>query len=317
MESLPLEPAIHELQQFVGQENPFRKMLFLIAAIVISYILSKYLGMAIVRVAQYIALKSDTAPSEEKQFKLRQVETYLSIGIAIVRAIVVTIATYITFQVLSPVENPSGIAAIGAGTFFIVFAGQTIGMLLRDVTAGTLMISENWFNVGDFIKVEPFMDLSGVVERFTLRSTKIRNLRGEVIWVHNQQMAAVHVTPRGVRTTAVDLFTSDKDRARLELDKLTKAIPAGATMLAKPLSIVREEQWGEGIWRITITGQTTPGREWLIDQFFLNAVKQIDEGRTKDERLFIYEPIARFADPVADRKFKRAVRVKQDSQAAL
>ena len=309
MDSITLDAAIHEMRQFVGQENAFRSMLLLIALIVIAYIFSKYLGNFIIKIAQIIAVKSDTASSIERSVQLRQVETYLSITIAVMRALVVAIVAYIAFRTLSPISNPSGIAAIGAGTFFIVFAGQTIGMALRDLTAGTMMISEGWFHVGDYIKVEPFLDVAGVVERFTLRSTKIRTITGEVVWMHNQQMAAVHVTPRGVRTYAVDVFVRDREKGEKILQELMDMIPVGPMLLARKLRIRRVERWNNSLWRITVSGQTAPGREWLIENFFVNAIKDVDEGvENKEDRVFIYEPLARFDDPVAEKRFKRAIR---------
>ena len=308
METISINKAIFELREFVGQENAFRVMLLLIALIIAGYILSKYIGNIIIKIAQVIAVHSDKAPNAERQVRLRQVETYLSVVVAVVRAFIVAVIAYIGFRTLSPVENPSGIAAIGAGTVFIVVAGQTIGMILRDITAGTMMISENWFNVGDFIKVEPFLDASGVVERFTLRSTKIRSLNGEVIWVNNQQIAAVHVTPQGVRTCAVDVFVRDREKGEKVLRQLMETIPAGPLLLAQKLRIVRLERWNNNLWRITVTGQTAPGREWLIEKFFVDAIKDIDEGVKKEDRIFLYEPLARFDDPVAEKRFKRAVR---------
>ncbi|MBM3209951.1 mechanosensitive ion channel family protein [Candidatus Saccharibacteria bacterium] len=313
MNQVSLDAAIFELREFVGQANAFRTMLILIGLIIASYILSKYLARGIIRFAQFIALKADNTPNEERQIKYRQIETYLSIAVAVVRALVVALAAYIGFRILSPIEEPSGLAAIGAGTFFIVFAGQTIGMMLRDLTAGTLMISEGWFTVGDFIKVEPFMDVSGVVERFTLRSTKIRSLSGEVVWIHNQQMAAVHVTPRGVRTIAVDVFTANVQEGRRAIENIIHTIPTGPTLLAKPIRFTREEKWGEDLYRITVSGQTTPGREWLIEKFLVNAIIAIDKDKPESQRLFTYEPIARYADPVTERKFRRAVRARSDS----
>ncbi len=308
MNQLSLDAAINELRQFVGQENAFRTVLLLIGLIIASYILSKYVGLIMIKIAQKIAVQSDNTSNLEKSVQLRQVETYLSIAVAVMRALVVAVATYIAFRTLSPAPNPSGIAAIGAGTFFIVFAGQTLGMLLRDVTAGTLMITENWFHVGDFIKVEPFMDVSGVVERFTLRSTKIRSLNGEVIWMHNQQIQAVHVTPRGVRTYAVDVFVRDREKGEATLKELMDAIPVGPMLLAQKLRIRRVERWNNNLWRITISGQTAPGREWLVERFFVNAIKDVDEDVEKKDRIFVYEPLARFDDPIAEKKFKRAVR---------
>ena len=84
-------------------------------------------------------------------------------------------------------------------------------------------------------------------------------------------------------------------------------------MLATPLKVSKPEEWGGGLWRITAVGQTAPGREWLIEKFFVNAIVDVDSTvRNKMNRIFVYEPIARYADPVADMKFKRAVRANKN-----
>jgi len=303
-----VENIFLEVNEFFTEPTAYRSLLILIAVLIGAYIVSKFLAAGIIKIAQAVAVRSDIESNEERFVRLRQVETYLSVTVAIVRAAFVAVVAYIAWRYASPMAN-SGAAAIGASAFFVVFAGQTLGMLLRDVTNGAMMIIEQWFHVGDFVKIEPFMDVSGVVERLTLRSTKLRSLNGEVVWIHNQQIQAVHVTPRGVRTIAVDLFTHDKEKAMKHLRQLTKTIPVSPTMLADPLRAQPAEKWNDDLWRITVIGQTAPGREWLIEKFFVNAIQEIDEGvKDKSKRVFIYEPIARFADPIADKKFKRAVR---------
>lgn len=303
-----MDRVASNIVEFFKEPNAYRSVLILIGCVVVAYILSKFLADFIIKFAQKVSVRSDVESNEMRFIKLRQVETYLSVSVAVVRATVVAVVAYVGWVLLSPVAD-SGVAAIGASAFFVVFAGQSLGMLLRDVTAGAIMIVEQWFNVGDFIKVEPFMDVTGVVERLTLRSTKIRSLNGEVIWVHNQQIQAVHVTPRGIRTMAVDVFVRDKDKGLNTLKELAKAVPVGTTMLAQPLKVSKPEEWAGGLWRITVTAQTPPGREWLIENFFVNAIKEVDSGvRNKMNRTFVYEPIAHYADPVANKKFKRAVR---------
>ena len=300
--------AVDEFSAFFTTPNAFRSTLILIGAIVIAYIGSKYLARGIIIVAQKVATHSDQATNEDTLIRLRQIETYLSIAVAGVRALVVAIVAYYTWQYLSPLASSSA-AAIGASAFFIVFAGQTLGMLLRDLTVGATMIIEQWFHVGDFVKIEPFIDVSGVVEQFTLRSTKLRSLNGEVVWIHNQQIQAVHVAPRGVRTFAVDVFVYDLAKGKATLQQLMKAIPSGPMMLAKPLKITSEEKWGDDLWRLTVTAQTAPGREWLVEKFFVDTIVNVDaDADDRSERIFAYAPIARYADPVADKKFRRAVR---------
>lgn len=297
-----------ELQVFFAQPNAFRSLMILVLSIAVAYFASKYLARAIISLAQVVSTHTDKETNEEKHIRLRQIETYLSVSVAAVRAIVVAVVAYITWRLLSPASS-SGIAAIGASALFIVFAGQSLGMLLRDVTAGATMIIEQWFNVGDFVKIEPFWDVTGVVERFTLRSTKLRSLNGEIIWIHNQQIQSVHVTPHGIRTMVVDVFVSDRELGETTLKEIIKAVPAGPTLLANPLRIKSTERWGDDLWRITVIGHTAPGREWLIEKFFVNAIKDVDDGvKAKSKRIFIYEPITRFADPVADKRFLRAIR---------
>ena len=307
-----MDTVTSDVIEFFSEPNAYRSVLILVACIIGAYLFSKLLADLIIKIAQKVSVRSDIESNEERLIKLRQVETYLSVSIAVVRAVVVAIAAYVAWIFLSP-SSSSGAAAIGASAFFIVFAGQTLGMILRDITAGAIMIIEQWFHVGDFVKIEPFIDVSGVVERFTLRSTKLRSLSGEIVWVHNQQIQAIHVTPRGVRTIAVDVFVRDKEKGLSIIKELAKAVPVSPTMLARALKVTKPEEWGGGLWRITAVGQTAPGREWLIENFFVNAIKEVDSGvRNKMNRTFIYEPIAHYADPIADKKFKRAVRAHKE-----
>lgn len=302
-----------DITTFFAQPNALRSILILIISLVIAYWLSRFLASGIVKFAQIISNKGDEEPDDQRVLRYRQIETYLSITVAVVRALVALVLGFFAWEYLSPISS-NGAAAIGAGTVFLVVAGQTLGMILRDITAGTVMITERWFTVGDYIKVEPYWDVSGVVERFTLRSTRIRSLSGEIIWMHNQNITGVHVTPKGVRTMAVDVFVRNKEEGEKAIKKIVSAMPKGKTTMAKALKIVETEQWGESRWRITVLGQTAPGREWLIEKFFVEAVMDLDEGKKASEKLIALPPMPRYADEIADKRFKRAVRVASEKK---
>jgi small conductance mechanosensitive channel len=313
-----LNSIMREITRFFSEPNAYRSVLILVGTMVVTYWLSHFLAKAIIHIAQAVAKRTDNESDEDRLMRLRQVETYLSVTVAIVRVVAVAIVGYIAWQIISPsttggIAN-SGIAAIGAGTIFVVVAGQTLGIILRDVTAGAVMIIERWFNVGDFIKIEPFIDVSGVVEAMTLRSTRIRSLSGEIIWVHNQQIQGVHVTPRGVRTMAVDIFVRDRVEGERAIGKIINTVPTGTMMMARPLRIKYAERWDDDLWRITVVGETPPGREWLVEKYFVNALKEIDEDKKRADRIIVHEPIARYADSIADSRFKRAVRVNKDKE---
>lgn len=310
---------LSELTKVVSEPNAFRSVIILIISLIAAYWLSKFLAHGFVRITQIVANRSDTASDDAKALRYRQIETYLSIISAVLQTVVIVVVGYVVWRALSPFAGMSNAAnsaaAIGAGTIFIVIAGQTVGILLRDLTAGTVMIAERWFAVGDFIKVEPFWEVSGVVERFTLRSTRIRALNGSIINIHNQYITAVHLTPRGVRTTAVDIFVHDLEKGEEAVRQVIDAIPKGKLMLAKPLKITGRQKWGDNLWRIAVRGQTAPGREWLIQDYFVEMIKNIDEGKKTADRLLAYPPFAHFADDSADKRFNRAIRVAQEKEA--
>ncbi len=299
--------VIKEIHGFLVKPNSMRSLLILIISIIVAYWLSEYVARLIIRIAQFISLRSDTATSNDRRIMLRRIETYLSISIALIRALVIGVVAFYTWQLLSPGANLSA-ATIGASAFFIVIASATVGMILRDITAGAAMIAERWFHVGDFIRIEPFMDVGGVVERMTLRSTKLRSLNGEVVWLHNQHIQGVKVTPRGLRRIAIDIFANNEKVGRNIIEKVIAAMPVGTLKLASKPEIVASEKWGEKLWHFVVVGETTPGREWLMDNYFLSSLEDVDT-RRKGPATFVRKPIARYADESAERSFKRAVRI--------
>ena len=313
-----ISSVIDDLKEFLSSPNAFRSMIILLASLLAAYWLSRFLAKGLIFIAQKVGARSDTESDDARVTRLRQTETYLSIFIAVARTIVVVVVGYVAWILLSPTANglsgSSGLAAIGAGALFALIAGQTIGIILRDLTAGAIMISEGWYKIGDYVKLEPYSDLTGVVERFTLRSTRIRSLNGELITVHNQNITGVRVAPHGLRTIAVDIFVRDKDRGISEIKRIIAAIPRGPTMLARPLRITGINKWGDNRWHITVAGQTAPGREWLIEKFFVDAVSSLDENKAPEKRLLALPPIPHNADETANKRFKRAVRVKKEQE---
>lgn len=294
------------IKEGLNRVTTFRALIVMIVIFGIAYLLSHLIARLIVNVAQAIALRSDTTSDEERSIQLRRIETYLSVLIASIRGIIFAIAVYVALKQLLP-NRGALVSTIGIGTFFVVVANATIAPLLRDVTSGVTMIVERWFSVGDFIRVEPFAEVGGVVERVTLRSTKLRNINGEVVWLHNQYIQGVKITPRGIRTLAIDIFVRNRKAGLALVDDVSKTLPTSPTMLASPLVIASEEELSKDLWRITIMGQTAPGREWLIEKFVKEALEDADHG--KKERVIVYGPLVRYADKTAEKRFKRAVRV--------
>ncbi len=284
-------------EKSTSQDLLFLKLIVAaIIALFVGYFLNKLIERAVPYLAKRFTPREHTKKASEHALDTRRTETLLGVATALSRVLVMSACLYIAWRIVNPTATP--IALIGASTFFIVLGAATIGPLLRDLTNGTLMIVEKWYNVGDHVVVDPFWELSGVVEQVNLRSTKLRTLSGEVVWIHNQFIQAVRVSPYGVRTLAIDTFVNDLKNGRELINEVLKTMPIGPTMINEKMSIIEEEKLGN-VWRITAKGQTTLGREWLIEDFLVKALKQID----KDNELIVHGPIVRYTDSKAEKRF--------------
>jgi hypothetical protein len=121
------------------------------------------------------------------------------------------------------------------------------------------------------------------------------------------------VTPGGLRRIAVDVFANNERVARGIIEKATATMPVGTLKLTETPKIVVSEQWSEKLWHFTIVGETMPGREWLMEKYFIESLDEIDE-RRKGPKTFVRPHMPRYADPVAEKSFKRAIRTNRKSQ---
>jgi hypothetical protein len=166
------------------------------------------------------------------------------------------------------------------------------------------MMAEHWFGVGDLVTIAP-NDIQGVVERITLRSTRIRGLNGEIIWVSNQNISSVRIAQKGVWTVAIELFVTDKARAEQLVEQVNTLLPTGPSLVVSPLAIMTNAERADGVWHLTALAETAPGRNWLIERTAIELLKNLDDKSKKP--ILLAEPIARYADNDTEREFARAV----------
>lgn len=280
-----------------------RSVVTLGASLLAAFLLGRLLAALMRRFTRIISKQADKTENLATVNRLRRTETLIVLSIALVRALLVIFALYFWWVFSHPHQQPGAI--IGASALLVLVLGGVASPVLRDIAAGSVMMAEHWFGVGDHIVIEPFT-LQGVVERVTLRSTRIRSLSGEVVWVNNQNIAAVHVTPKGIRTIAFELFVTDQDKGISLIDEANRHLPSGPLMVATPLSIMTEIKVGEKLWHLTAIGEVAPGREWLLDDFAVKVIKELDEA-TKPH-ILATDPITRYTDSEAEKRFARTIK---------
>jgi len=272
---------------------------FLLASIIVGRVVAYLLR----RVVNYIGRHADKSKSLQTVNRLRRYETIIIITIAIVKAVLVMAALYLWWTYIHPNQQPT--ALIGASALLAIILGGALSPTLRDISSGSVMMAEQWYAVGDHVKIEPFGDVQGVVERVTLRSTRIRGLNGEVIWVNNSSVMAIHITPRGIIAMALEIFVTDPERGTELLESVNRRLPNGPLLVISPLKLMTSDKVGEDLWHFTAVAETAPGREWIIQNYAVEVMKEINSERKLG--VLATDPISRFADSDAERRFARAI----------
>lgn len=180
----------------------------------------------------------------------------------------------------------------------IGFAAQSV---LRDVIAGTMVVAERWFDVGDSITIEPWA-MSGIVEAITLRSVKLRGLGGETLRIHNQHMYGVRVARNGIRPLTIEIYVTDAAKGRELITRVSELLPSGPMHLLSSALEVEEEQQLGTLTRLAASGAVPPGREWLLESFAIDLLRELDT-----DGVIAHGPVTYFTDMVAEQRFSRSV----------
>ena len=224
--------------------------------------------------------------------------------------------TYVAFAAASVLAigqlagGVSKLTAIAGASFALVIAGFAAQRFLVDLIAGLTMFLERWYSVGDTVFI-PGLDLQGVVEDVSLRSTKLRTLNGEDIRVHNSQIPAVRVRPLGVNELTVEFFVSDSDRAERLLEGVSALMPEGPTAFVRRPEVVEMHHLSDALVRMRIRATVAPGREWLVENFMPSLLREKAE-----PGLILHGPVVLAVDEGATRSFARAARGARTSRAA-
>jgi hypothetical protein len=230
--------------------------------------------------------------------RLKRRETEVSI----IRA-GVTYLGFATAAVLSAGQLLGGVdrvSALAGASFLLILIGFAIQRVLMDIIAGLAMFIERWYSVGDTIQI-PMHDLQGIVEDVSLRHTRLRTLDGEVIHIHNSQIPSVRVLPSGLKELQLEVFVTDRERGVEMVEAVVGILPEGPTTFIRRPWIDRIDDLSENLIRISARAAVAPGREWLVDGFFADLLRERAE-----RGLIAHGPVTLSVDESAAKSYSRA-----------
>lgn len=234
--------------------GPVAKVLVQLAVTLVTAWLLQQLGFLLVGRAQRWLLHA--APASDHV--VLRARTLRQSGRNVVTTIVAVGAFFHVLEVFGWDLRPLlvGASVLGAA---LSFGAQT---LVRDFIAGIFILIEDQYSVGESVEVN---GVPATVEALSLRSTRLRDWQGRLVFVPNGEMKVVVNHSRGWHTVVVDLpFAVNQDLARVPevaaaIAGEVNADPELQPHLKEPMRVLGIERLGAGGAFVRLAARTPPG----------------------------------------------------------
>ena len=158
--------------------------------------------------------------------------------------------------------------ALGGATILAAIIGFGAQSFVRDIIAGFFILFENQYNVGDFVMLEP-TKASGLVEEFGLRTTTIRALSGEIVYIPNGSLIAVTNYVSGQQRFTIEVQLKDEDAEKRVLEEIKE----GHELYLVPPRLVERDETPEGGPRLRVLAIVLPSTAWLVEENLVERIK--------------------------------------------
>ena len=153
--------------------------------------------------------------------------------------------------------------------------------LVQDVVSGLTVVFANLYDIGDVVEIGGQV---GIVERFGMRYTTLRNPMGAEVFVPNRSVTNIIVYPRGYVRCLVDCVAPEMEGKSAEFETLVRTITDSASeqfpgILRAPAEVSGPHRTSAGKIYMRVKFRIWPGRggpiEGVFRQDMLQAIRQI------------------------------------------
>ena len=164
------------------------------------------------------------------------------------------------------------IAGIGVVGIAVSLAAQNV---IRDFINGILILIEDQYNVGDWVEIGK---LSGSVEKFTLRVTRLRDFDGNMVVIPNSTIQTVvnYTKIWSVAVVKVGItYESDYRKAlRIMQDLADEMAEKEGTFIIETPVVQGITEFAENSVNMRAMLKTSPGMQWSVGREYRMRLKE-------------------------------------------
>ncbi|MBK9179374.1 MAG: mechanosensitive ion channel family protein [Acidimicrobiales bacterium] len=216
-----------------------------------------------------------SAPGHPAAVPTRTRQRAHALGTVLRNAVTVGVWVVATLVILGELGVNAGalLAGVGIAGVALGFGAQS---LVRDVIAGTFVLLEDQYGVGDVVDLG---DVRGTVEAVQLRVTRLRGDDGTLWHVPNGDVRKVGNRTQGWAQVVLDVevaATADPARAGELLLAAAGALAADTETgpdLVAPAVVSGLEAFGPESLVLRVSVRTAPGRQWAVARALRSALR--------------------------------------------
>jgi moderate conductance mechanosensitive channel len=257
-------------QQFLLLEGLLTKGVKIVAVVFIAIVVYRLVKVLIDRL---LARQIDEEDPLVRRLREQRTKTLASLlgNVAAISVVVITALTImdILLENIGPILASFGIIGLAFS-----FGAQS---LVKDVISGTFLLIEGQYGVGDVVRVS---DVSGLVEKITLRTTVLRDVEGAVHIVPNGEITRVTNMTKAWSRAVLNIgvaYKEDVDRVMDVLKDLLREFHAdpewGALLLEEPV-VPGVENFADSAVVIRIMAKTLPLKQWDVARELRRRIKK-------------------------------------------
>jgi len=248
--------------------NNWLNIIIIVAALLVVIVIVKIITSRIRRLVKR-KISDEKMIIKKRTYTLTSVISNLIIVISTVAAMLV-IADQIGISI-TPL-----LAGIGVVGIVIGFGAQS---LIKDLINGTFILLEQWYQINDIITIG---DASGIVEKFNLRTTVIRDIKGALHFIPNGEITRLsnltHTWSRALVNVSVH-YSENTDRVVEVLegifDDLMEDKKYRDSILERPtiLGDGGVSELGDSAVVFTVICKVKPAEQWTIGKQLRKRIK--------------------------------------------
>jgi small-conductance mechanosensitive channel len=252
-------------------EHGPRILLIIVVAVVLYFILRHFVPIMVKRTI------SRTMVGKPKLAIKKRATTLSNVFIQTGMVFVGVVALFMIISELG-INIAPALAGLGVAGIAVGFGAQN---LVKDLFNGVLILLENHYGVGDFVRIA---GIDGLVEDISLRRTVIRDLDGIVHSIPNGEISVASNYTKEWSRVNLNIsvgYGENLDRVIEVINRVCKEMaedPDWAPLILKAPQVLRVDNLGDSGIDIKILGETKPLCQWeVMGELRLRLKKVFDE----------------------------------------